>query len=107
MFDSDHVNELARRWFTDSKAKKEVADSLRNVRLDEFAVEAEAVRLSLPDLELLDRMLSVHESRRNKSFRYIEDYRVGFARKFRDSSGRMLQKNEASTIEYRAKKALA
>jgi hypothetical protein len=100
------ANDLARRWFTDPTAKKEVAELLRKVRLDEFSIEAEAVRLSSSDLELLDRMLSAHESRRNKALRSIENYRVGFAKTVRESSDRVLQEIRPK-LEYRAKKASA
>jgi hypothetical protein len=107
VFESEAVRDLARRWFTDPDAKKEVAALLGQVRSDEFAIEAEAVRLSSSDLEPLDKILSAYESRRNKALRSIDDYRVGFARQVRDGSDRMLQKNEVPSIEYRAKKALA
>jgi hypothetical protein len=106
MFDSDRVNGLARRWFTDSKAKREVAELLREVRLDEFAIEAEAVRLSSSDLELLDRMLSAYEARRTKLLRCIEDYRVGFAMQVRESSDRVV-KGTVPNLEYRASKTSA
>jgi hypothetical protein len=105
MFDADAADNLARRWFTDPKAKKGSAQLLRKVCLDEFAIEAEAVRMSSSDLELLDRMLSAYESRRNKALRGIDDYRVGFAKQVRDSSDRVLQENEVPSLEYRASKA--
>jgi hypothetical protein len=40
IYNSEPADDLARRWFTDPVAKKEVAELLRRVRLDEFAVEA-------------------------------------------------------------------
>ena len=107
IYNSEPADDLARRWFADPTAKKEVAELLRRVRLDEFAVEAEAVRLSSSALELIDRMLSAYESRRNKALRSIEDYRVGFAKTVRDSSDRALQEIRPSKLEYRAKKASA
>jgi hypothetical protein len=107
MFDSGIADDMARRWFTDSKAKKEVVELLRKVRLDEFAIEAEAVRLSLSDLEVLDRMLSAYESRRNKALRGIKDYRVSFAKVVRESSDRVLQRSKELTLEYRTNKVSA
>jgi hypothetical protein len=107
MFGSNEANGLARRWFTDSKAKKEIAELLGGVRLDEFAIEAEAIRLSSTDLELLDRMLSACEARRNRALRSIEDYRVGFAKTVRESSDRELQENKASKIGFRTNKISA
>jgi hypothetical protein len=88
-------------------AKKEVAELLRRVRLDEFAIEAEAVRLSSSDLEILDRMLSALESRRNKAFRSIEDYRVGFAKTVRGSSDRVLQQDRVPKLGHRGNKTAA
>ena len=44
--------------------------------LDESAIEAEAIRRSSSDLELLDRMLTSLESRRNKAFGCVAEYRA-------------------------------
>ena len=98
---------LARKWFVDPAAKQEVADLLRKASLDESAIEAEAVRASSSDLEVLDRMLSAYESRRNKALRGIEDYRVGFAKTVRESSDRALQQDRVSKIGHRANKTAA
>ena len=38
------ADDLAQRWFTDQAAKKQVVELLRRFRLDEFAIEAEAIR---------------------------------------------------------------
>lgn len=101
------AEDLARRWFVDSAAKQEVADLLRKASLDESAIEAEAVRSSSSDLEVLDRMLSAYESRRNKALRGIEDYRVGFAKTVRESSDRVLQQDRVPKIGHRANKTAA
>ena len=60
-YDWDVQNEaqtLAHAWFTDQEAKKEVSELLSRFELDESAIEAEAIRRSSSDLELLDRMLT-------------------------------------------------
>src|SRR5262249_55774752 len=44
--------------------------------IDESAIEAEAVRRSSSDLELLDRMLTSLESRRDKALGCVAEYRV-------------------------------
>src|SRR5262252_6528001 len=55
----DEAEALAQGWFTDNKeAQKQVLETLRRFDLDESAVEAEAMRKSSADLELLDRMLA-------------------------------------------------
>lgn len=106
-FGYPQAEKLAQRWFVDPAAKSQVAELLRTARLDEFAIEAEAVRASSSDLELLDRMLSTYESRRNKALRGIEDYRIGFAKTVRESSDRALQQDRVPKIGHRANKTAA
>ena len=48
---------------------------LRRFQLDEFAVEAEAIRESASTLEHLDRLLASLEARRNKALRCLAEYR--------------------------------
>jgi hypothetical protein len=64
---ADEAEALAQAWFTDKEAKKQVSEILARFNLDESAIEAEAIRRSSSDLELLDRMLTSLESRRNKA----------------------------------------
>src|SRR5262245_3853405 len=59
----DEAKALANAWFTDQEAKKQVSEVLSRFDLDESAIEAEAIRSSSSDLELLDRMLTSLESR--------------------------------------------
>jgi hypothetical protein len=106
-FDFTQARDLAQRWLVEPAAKSEVAKLLRSAHLDEFAIEAEAVRASASDLEALDRMLSAYESRRNKALRGIEDYRVGFAKTVRESSDRALQQDRVPKIGHRANKTAA
>ena len=55
-------------WFSKPEARKEVLELLADFRLDEFAIEAEAIGSVFSELELLDKMLTLLESRRNKAF---------------------------------------
>src|SRR5262245_61192507 len=60
-YDTDvrgEAKDLAQAWFTDKEAKKAVSGILSQFDLDESAIEAEAIRKSSEDLELLDRMLT-------------------------------------------------
>src|SRR5262245_14440578 len=50
----DEAEERAQAWFTDKEAKKLVSEILSQFNLDESAIEAEAIRKSSADLELLD-----------------------------------------------------
>jgi hypothetical protein len=81
---------LAQAWFTDKAAKKEILDILDRFGLDESAIEAEAIRQSSADLELIDRMLTSLESRRNKALGCIAEYRASLAQQLRESADRII-----------------
>ena len=81
---------LAHAWFTDQEAKKQVSEVLSRFDLDESAIEAEAIRKSSADLELLDRMLSSLESRRDKALGCVAEYRASLAHQLRESADRII-----------------
>ena len=81
---------LAHAWFSDPAAKQQVSELLKDFQLDESAIEAEAIRSSAAEFELLDRLLASLESRRNKALRCIADYRGGWARQLREGSDRII-----------------
>ena len=89
-------------WFSKPKARKEVLQLLSRFRLDEFAIEAEAIRSVFSELEVLDRMLTLLESRRNKALRSIADYRDGFAKQVREVSNRVIEADPVIQLENRA-----
>jgi hypothetical protein len=86
----DEAQALAQAWFTDEAAKKRVSELLSRVELDESAVEAEAIRKSSSDLELLDRMLTSLESRRNKALGCVAEYRASLAHQLRENAERII-----------------
>src|SRR6516165_2596376 len=86
----DKAQALAHAWFTDREAEKQVSQTLNRFDLDESAIEAEAIRRSSSDLELLDRMLTSLESRRNKALRCVAEYRASLAQQLRDSADRII-----------------
>jgi hypothetical protein len=86
----DEAQTLAQSWFTDQEAKKQVSEILSRFDLDESAIEAEAIRRSSSDLELLDRMLTSLESRRNKALGCVAEYRASLARQLRESADRII-----------------
>ena len=86
----DEAQDLAYAWFTDQEAKKQVSELLSGFELDESAIEAEAIRRSSSDLELLDRMLTSLESRRNKALGCVAEYRASLAQQLRDSADRLI-----------------
>jgi septal ring factor EnvC (AmiA/AmiB activator) len=90
---------LAQSWFTDQETKKKVSETLSRFDLDESAIEAEAIRRSYSDLELLDRMLTSLESRRNKAFGCVAEYRASLAHQLQESSDRIIDGKDVLRLE--------
>jgi hypothetical protein len=86
----EEAEALAQAWFTDQEAKKRISELLSRVELDESAIEAEAIRRSSSDLELLDRMLTSLESRRNKALGCVVEYRASLGHQLRESADRII-----------------
>jgi hypothetical protein len=99
----DEAEELARAWFTNKEAKKKVSGILSRFGLDESAIEAEAIRRSSSDLELLERMLTSLELRRNKTLACIAEYRATLAQQLRESADRIVDGNVLQ-LEHPSKK---
>jgi hypothetical protein len=95
---------LAQSWFTDQEAKKQVSEILSGFDLDESAIEAEAIRRSSSDLEVLDRMLTSLESRRNKALGCVAEYRASLAQQLRDSADRIIDAKGVLRLEDGATK---
>jgi hypothetical protein len=100
----DEAQALAQSWFTDQEAKKQVLESLGRFDLDESAIEAEAIRRSSSDLEVLDRMLTSLEARRNKALGCIAEYRASLAHQLRESADRIIDGKGVLHLEDAASK---
>ena len=87
----EESQELAFAWSTDPKAKQKVAEILGRFHLDETAIEAEAIKSLMPELEALDRMLMTLEVRRNRALRGVAEYRVSFAKRVQQGSDRIIE----------------
>jgi hypothetical protein len=98
----DEAEGLAQAWFTDQEAKKQVSEILSRFDLDESAIEAEAIRKSSADLELLDRMLTSLESRRNKALGCVAEYRARLAHQLRESADRIIDGKGVLRLEEAA-----
>src|SRR5215831_4973473 len=72
--------------------------------LNESAIEAEAIRKSSSDLELLDRMLSSLESRRNKALGCVAEYRASLAHQLRESADRIIDGKDVLRLEHPSSK---
>ena len=89
---------MARDWFSDPNAKKQIADLLREFDLDESAIEAAAIRQSADDLERIDRLMASAEARRDKALVCVVQYRGDFGALLRESSNRLITR-EAPALE--------
>jgi hypothetical protein len=90
---------LAEAWFTDKEVKKQISEMLNQFELDESVIEAEAIRKSSSDLELLDRMLTSLESRRDKALGCVVQYRASLAHQLRESSDRIIDGKDVLRLE--------
>jgi hypothetical protein len=100
--DWDSLRALAVDWFSEPEAKKEVSQLLAEYHLDESAIEAEAIRSRSGELEVLDRMLTSLETRRNRALRCIEDYQDRFAKQVREVSDRVIEGKAVVQLENRS-----
>jgi hypothetical protein len=100
----DEAQTLAQSWFTDQEAKKQVSEILSRFDLDESAIEAEAIRRSSSDLELLERMLTSLESRRNKALGCVAEYRASLGQQLRESADRIIDGKGVLRLEDAASK---
>ena len=103
-YEGDEAEELAQAWFTDKEAKKRVSEILSQFKLDDSAIEAEAIRSSSSDLELLDRMLTSLESRRNKALGCVAEYRASLAHQLRESADRLMTGKDVVQLERASSK---
>jgi hypothetical protein len=105
--DWDSLRALVNDWFSEPAAKAEVSQLLAAYHLDESAIEAQAIRSLASELEVLDRMLTSLESRRNRAFRCIADYQDRFAKQVRAVSDRVIEGKTVVQLENRPAKRTA
>jgi len=98
------ARDIAQRWFTNRQVRKKGAKLLRQFKLDESAIEAEAFCNSSKAIELLDRLLASAEARRNKALRAITEYRSGLARQLEESSDRIIDGEVLAVDDGRGEK---
>jgi hypothetical protein len=96
---AEKAEQLALDYFTCNAGKKEVLEMLSQFGLDARAIDAEAFRLCLPDLETLDKSLISSEKRLNKTIRLIAVYRKDLARLIRRSADWILDTTESPELE--------
>ena len=84
------AEELARRWFEDRTARREITARFKKFQLDETSIEAEAFRLRSEDLERIDRMIALDEARLERSLRFVADYREALGNLLRKATEQVL-----------------
>jgi hypothetical protein len=82
--------------FSDGAAR--ALDLMEEVGLDETAVEGEALRLRLPDIEGMERLKTVAETRRDKVLRNIAVYDKVFGGRLQSSVARFLAADDLPAI---------
>ncbi|QHO78242.1 hypothetical protein ACH79_42320 [Bradyrhizobium sp. CCBAU 051011] len=78
--ESEDIEDLAERYFTNKRERKKVEALLRKFGLSEPNIDAEAFRCSIADLAEINRRLVDLGSRRDKILQQLEDYRAGLAK---------------------------
>ena len=86
----DEAKKLAYQWFSDPKARNRVEELLERFHLNNAAIEAEAIRSLVVELEQVDKMLASLESRRTRALRFIAEYRADLADQLRTNSDRII-----------------
>ena len=70
---------LSLAFFTDQNARKEVLQFFGQLNLGEGAIEAEAIRQLLNELEQADKLLAFAEGSRRRALQQIREHREGLA----------------------------
>jgi hypothetical protein len=74
----------------DEKTRLEVLERLSQLQLDEFDIEAEAIRRCSKDLERFDRMIDSLELRRTRVLRTMVEHREAWGRQLRESTDQIM-----------------
>jgi len=88
----DAAKNLASEWFNDEDVRETVAEILGRFKLDESAVEAEAIRRLCADLETIERMLTSFQVRRDRALGGLLEYRKLAAPIQRENSARVVER---------------
>ena len=92
---------FADQWFGDERGKKEILEMLKRFKLDEYAIEAAAVRFVADDLEKVDRLVASAELRLSRDLRVLAELRGTFGQQLhakveRVIDGKVLALEDAS-----------
>jgi hypothetical protein len=102
--DRNFVLEASYFWLSHAGLREDIIEHLGASGLDESAIEAEAMRIAAPDLEMLEKMMASVEMRFRKALRAIADYRETFATQARVASNRLIEATPVIELEKRRTK---
>ena len=60
------------------------------------------MRSVLPELEVFERMQALRESRRDRAYRRLEDYKESVAKRPREISDRIIEGKVVAQLEHRS-----
>jgi hypothetical protein len=89
---------LACSWFVDPAAKAKVNALLNRFGLDVSAIEAEAMRKSASDLEMIDRLMHSIQNRRDKAIIFLAECRRDLGRLLRNVSEKLTDDKVLKTL---------
>lgn len=95
----DKAKALALAWFKNEKARKQVLQILSRFHLDETAIEAEAIRRSSSDLQLIEGLLASQELRRTRALCFVAEYRTTLAWQLKESTDRIIDAKAVGQLE--------
>jgi hypothetical protein len=84
------IIEVSENYFCDPQTKAKILETLRRFGLNGKAIEAEAFRLVLSELEKCDKMVANAERQRHKALKQLAQYRRDLAPQFRQVTDRII-----------------
>jgi hypothetical protein len=90
----DPILEKAKDYFSDPTVKALITAVLHRFGLDHNAIEAEASRLVLSEVEKYDKMISNAERQRHKTLKQLAQIRKDLAPLFREVTDRIIARAE-------------
>ena len=104
MVPHQRIHFLAKHWFIDDTARREVLELLGQSGLDERAIEAEAIKGSSADLTAIDKMLTLLEGRRRQALRSIALYPEELANRLEKRPELLLDNENLVRLEHHTSK---
>src|SRR5262245_41836834 len=103
-FSGEH-EDLAERWFTNEQAKAKVARILERHGLDESAIDAEVIRVRLPELEAYERLNATAQRRFDQTLYLLGEYRGGLGVQLRAATTKMIEHTTRTLEDTSSKKS--